>query len=101
MKSVIKILLLLLPVFTKAQTDPNWGYITSQQADSLKKTLPTEKNDTLLMAANRSLGFYYGETKLDSALYFHQQQAKLAKKLDIKMWLADAYSQLGYASASI
>ncbi|MEO8772375.1 MAG: ATP-binding protein, partial [Ferruginibacter sp.] len=43
-------------------------------------------------------GFYYQENKLDSALYFHQLQLKLAKKLDIKMWLADAYQQIGSVS---
>ncbi len=95
-KSAIQICLSLLPVFANAQFDPNWGFVNPQQADSLKKSLSIEKNDTLRMAANRSLGFYYQETKLDSALYFHQQQLKLAKKLDIKMWLADAYSQVGY-----
>ena len=84
MKSIIQICLFLLPVFANAQFDPNWGYINRLQADSLKKSLSIEKNDTLLMAANRSLGFYYQETKLDSALYFHQQQLKLAKKLNIK-----------------
>ena len=97
LKPLVKICLLcLLPVMTMAQTDPTWGFVTDQQADSLKRSLKTEKNDTLLMAANRSLGFYYQETKLDSGLYFHQQQLKLAKKLAIKMWLADAYSQVGY-----
>ncbi|MEO8772372.1 MAG: ATP-binding protein, partial [Ferruginibacter sp.] len=95
MKTIIKILLLLLPVFANAQFDPNWGYITRQQADSLKTTFRIEKNDTLLMAAYRSLGFYYQENKLDSALYFHQLQLKLAKKLDIKMWMADGYQQIG------
>ena len=97
LKPLVKICLLcLLPVMTMAQKDPTWGFVTDQQADSLKRSLKTEKNDTLLMAANRSLGFYYQETKLDSGLYFHQQQLKLAKKLSLKMWLADAYSQVGY-----
>ena len=86
----------MIPALSNAQFDPNWGYVNRQQADSLKRSLSIEKNDTLLMAANRSLGFYYQETKLDSGLYFHQQQLKLAKKLAIKMWLADAYSQVGY-----
>ncbi len=97
MKTILKIFLLcVMPLCTIAQTDPTWGFVTDQQADSLKRSLQTEKNDTLLMAANRSLGFYYQETKLDSGLYYHQQQLKLATKLAIKMWMADAYSQVGY-----
>jgi len=97
MKALVKIFLLCaMPMCTIAQNDPTWGFVTNKQADSLKRSLKIEKNDTLLMAANRSLGFYYQETKLDSGLYYHQQQLKLAKKLAIKMWMADAYSQVGY-----
>ncbi|CAN5374538.1 hypothetical protein BH11BAC3_BH11BAC3_42320 [soil metagenome] len=95
MKSIVRIMLILLPVFANAQYDPTWGYINRQQADSLKHSLMIEKNDTMLMAAYRSLGFYYQESRLDSALFFHELQLKLAKKLDIKMWLADAYQQMG------
>ena len=97
MKTIVKIFLLcVMPLCTIAQNDPTWGFVTDQQAYSLKRSLKTEKNDTLLMSANRSLGFYYQETKLDSGLYYHQQQLKLATKLAIKMWMADAYSQVGY-----
>jgi len=86
----------LLPIFAEAQFDPNWAYIDKSTADSLKRSLLTEKNDTVLMATNRSIGFYYQETKLDSALYYHKKQIELSKKLGLKMWLADAYSQAGY-----
>ncbi|MEO6548978.1 MAG: ATP-binding protein [Ferruginibacter sp.] len=86
----------LLPIFAEAQFDPNWAYIDKPTADSLKMALLTEKNDTLLMAVNRSMGFYYQETKLDSALYYHRKQIELSKKIGLKMWLADAYSQAGY-----
>ncbi|MGC4101122.1 sensor histidine kinase [Ferruginibacter sp.] len=96
MKLIIKILWLFLPVFAKAQSDPSWGYVTLQQADSLRHAITTEKNDTVLMAAYRSLGFYYQDGKQDSSVYFHHLQLELAKKLGLKMWEADAYSQLGY-----
>jgi two-component system NtrC family sensor kinase len=96
MKFILKIVLLFLPVFANAQFDSTWGFVSAQGASNLRSNLPNEKNDTLLMSDYRSLGFFYQETKLDSALYFHQQQLKLAKKLDLKMWLADAYSQVGY-----
>ncbi len=97
MKLLIPVILLfVLPIYTKAQFDSNWGYPTIMQVDSLKKILPAEKNDTLRMAAYRSLGMYYQDSKQDSALYFSQQQLALAKKLNIKMWEADAYTQMGY-----
>ncbi len=97
MKSFIKLILLcLLPLFSMAQIDPTWGYITAQQADSLKRSVQTERNDTLKMAAYRSLGFYYQDIKRDSGLYFHEQQLALSKKLDMKLWQADAYSQAAY-----
>jgi two-component system, NtrC family, sensor kinase len=97
MQSFIKLFLLcLLPASSIAQTDPTWGYVTAQQADSLKRSLQTEKNDTLKLAAYRSLGFYYQDIKRDSGLYFHEQQLALSKKLNMKLWQADAYSQAAY-----
>jgi two-component system, NtrC family, sensor kinase len=97
MKSFIKIsLLCLLPAFSLAQIDPTWGYITAKQVDSLKRAVLTEKNDTIKMTAYRSLGFYYQESKPDSGLYFHEKHLALAKKLNMKLWLADAYSQTGF-----
>ncbi|MEJ7626841.1 MAG: ATP-binding protein [Ferruginibacter sp.] len=97
MKSFVKIFLLcLIPAFALAQKDPTWGYVTDKQADSLKRSVQTEKNDTLKMAAFRSLGFYYQDFIADSGLYFHEQQLALAKKLNKKLWQADAYSQAGF-----
>ena len=81
---------------SKAQKDLSWGYINKFQADSLRTAMKSEKNDTLRMASTRRVGFYYQEYKADSALYFHEEQLKLAKKLGIKMWEADAYSQAAY-----
>ena len=99
MKSLIKIFLLcLIPACLLAQKDPTWGYVTPQQADSLKHSVITETNDTVKMAAFRSLGFYYQDFIADSGLYFHVQQLTLAKKLNMKLWQADAYSQAGYCN---
>ena len=97
MKTFVKLFLLcLIPTFTMAQIDPTWGYVTDKQADSLKRSVQTEKNDTLKLAAFRSLGFYYQDFIADSGLYFHEQQLALSKKLKMKLWQADAYSQAGY-----
>jgi signal transduction histidine kinase len=97
MKALIKLILLcVMPLCTIAQTDPTWGYITAQQADSLKRTLQTEKNDTLKMATYRSLGLYYQEINTDSGCYFHTQQLALAKKLNMKLWEADANGNISF-----
>ena len=102
MKPILKIFLLsLLPLFSMAQKDLTWGYVTSKQADSLKHSLSTEKNDTIKMAAFRSLGFYYQDIIADSGLYFHEQQVVLAKKLKMKLWQADGYSQAGYCLVTL
>ena len=95
MKSVIKTLLLLFPLFASAQKAPNAALISRLQADSLRNVTHIEKNDTLIMQACRSLGFYYYENNYDSAMYFLQESHKLAKKLRLKMWEADGYSQIG------
>ncbi|CAN5469772.1 hypothetical protein BH11BAC1_BH11BAC1_10770 [soil metagenome] len=97
MKSSFKFLLLMLmPSFIMAQDDPTWGFVNRQQADSLRLLVLNTPNDTLKMSAYRFLGFYYQEVKQDSSLYFHEQQLALAKKLNIKLWQADACSQMGY-----
>ena len=86
----------MMPLGSLAQRDPTWGYVTAHQADSMKLAILTEKNDTLKLAAFRSLGFYYQDFIVDSGLYFHEQQLVLSKKLNLKLWQADAYSQAGY-----
>ncbi len=99
--SLILSLLCLLPLCSIAQIDATWGYINAQQADSLKLSLQREKNDTVRMAAYRSLGFYYQDYIADSGYYYHEQQLVLAKKLNMKLWQADAYSQTGYCLATL
>ena len=102
MKSFVKIFMLcLIPACSMAQIDPTWGYVTAQEADSLKRSVQTEKNDTIKLAACRSLGFYYQDFIADSGLYFHEQQLALSKKLNKKLWQADAYSQAGYCLATL
>ena len=97
MRSFVKIFLLcLMPTFLMAQREPTWGYVTNQQADSLRRSVTTESNDTLKMAAFRSLGFYYQDFIPDSGLYFHEKQLVLSKKLKMNLWQADAYSQTAY-----
>ena len=102
MKPFVKLsLLCLLPLCSIAQIDPTWGYVTAKEADSLKQSLLTEKNDTLKMAVYRSLGFYYQDAIADSGLYFHEKQLAFSKKLKRKLWQADAYSQAAYCLSTL
>ena len=97
MNAFVKMVLLFLwPSYLIAQQDTTWGYINKNQADSLRILLVNTQDDTVKMSACRLLGFYYQEFKADSSLYYHEQQLELSKKLNIKLWQADAYQQRGY-----
>src|SRR3954467_4721369 len=99
MKLFIKLmLLLLLPVFLKAQQNPYWQEPTKTQADSLRNLLQNSSNDSLRMYLSRQLGLYYQEIQRDSSLYFFEQQLLLAQKLKLKIWEAEAYRGIGYVS---
>ena len=96
MRIVTIVLLLLSSKLICAQQDTTWGYIKKHQVDSLRKLLVNSQDDTVKMSVCRLLGFYYQENKADSSLFFHDQQLELSKKLNIKLWQADAYQQRGY-----
>ena len=101
MKSFIKIvLLLLLPVFSKAQISPLFLEPTKKEADSLRISLTQNINDTLKMAAYRELALYYLDITLDSAMYFIQKDIPLAKKLSLKIWEADGLDLYALISSS-
>ncbi|HKI43848.1 MAG TPA: ATP-binding protein [Balneolales bacterium] len=88
MKSVFIILLLVFPCVVLAQD--------SQYLDSLNYVLQHTANDTIKMDTYRKMGFYLQNGKLDSALYCHQQQLAFAKKLNLKLYEADAHEQIAY-----
>ena len=97
MKLFIKIsLLLLLPAFSIAQQNSYWEEWNKEQIDSLRLIWNNTTNDTLRMAAARSLGWYYQESNRDSGLYFHEQQETLARKLKLRLWEGDALDNVGY-----
>ncbi len=97
MKPHLKILFLfLIPLFVKAQEDAyteNWNL---QQIDSLHNVFNQTANDTARMKAARSLGWHYQEINRDSSLYFHEAELTTAKKLQLKLWQADALDQAGW-----
>ncbi|HEX3385237.1 MAG TPA: hypothetical protein VHS53_08620, partial [Mucilaginibacter sp.] len=84
-----------MPFFTKAQNGVY--YIPSaKQADSVRKALSRTNNDTLKMSAYYYLSSYYTELNKDSAEYYGDLQLSMAKKLNQKLWAADACFQAGY-----
>ena len=97
MKKVsIIIFFFLLPVFSNAQQFPFWEDWNNAQADSLKLIWVNSTNDTVRMGVIRSLGIYYSEINIDSALYYNQQQVALARQLKQKLWETDALDGVGY-----
>jgi len=101
MKSFIKIfLLLLLPIFSKAQVSPLFLEPTKVEADSLQLSLKKETNDTLRMATYRELALYYLDINSDSALYFISKELPLTKKLKQKLWEADGLDLFAMISAN-
>ena len=98
---LIKIALyILLPVFSIAQVNPLFLEPTKEQADSLRKSLNENINDTLRMAANRELALFYFDINSDSAIFYIEKDLPLARKLQLKLWEADALDLMGLISST-
>ena len=95
MKFLKIIFCLFLPLFSFSQVNPLYLEPTKKQADSLGIELKKEINDTLRMAAYRELALFYLDINSDSALFFIEKDLPLAKKLNLKLWEADAYDLMG------
>ena len=91
------ILIMLLPSIIIAQQYTYWQQPSKEQADSLKIQLGHVHDDTIRMYLCREIGFYYQEIQRDSSLYYSQQSLFLAKKLNLKLWEAEAQSQVGFS----
>ncbi len=95
MKFLKIIFCLFLPIFSFSQVNPLYLEPTKKQADSLRIELKKEISDTLRMAAYRELALFYLDINSDSAMYFIEKDLPLAKKLNLKLWEADAYDLMG------
>src|SRR6187402_2544002 len=93
-KYLIIFLLMLPPVFSRAQHNLYFEEWNPQQLDSIRMTWNVAANDTIKMAAARSLGMYYQERNRDSGLYYNEMQAKLARKLNQQLWEGDALDNI-------
>ena len=93
MKSVRSILVFLLIPFISLAQD-------AQYLDSLNYALLNTTNDTVKMDIYRNMGFYQQDGKVDSALSYHEKQLAFAKKLNLKLYEADADEQIAYVKSS-
>ena len=100
MKIAKIVLFILLPVFSLAQVNPLFLEPTKEQADSLRIVLNENINDTLRMAANRELALFYFDIDLDSAFFYIERDLPLARKLQLKIWEADALDLMGLITSS-
>src|SRR6187455_2801082 len=100
MRLIKIVVFILLPVFSLSQVNPLFLEPTKEQADSLRKALNENINDTLRMAANRELALFYFDINLDSASFYIERDLPLAKKLQLKIWEADALDLMALISSS-
>jgi two-component system, NtrC family, sensor kinase len=98
-KNFIIVIFLLSCFVLKAQIVSMYDYdkFSQKRFDSLQQAFKTASNDTVRMDLSRELGLCYIEGRADSAVYFHELQLSIARKLNIKLWQADALDNLGYA----
>ena len=90
MKLFLKIgFFLLFPVLLKAQTQPS-------QLDMLQQELKHSANDSVRMNLYDQLGWYYAEINRDSALSYFEMELPIARKLNLKIYEADALNGIGY-----
>jgi signal transduction histidine kinase len=100
MKHILKIFfLVLVPFFLNAQNNPYWDNPKPEEISSMRTAFNTEGNDSTRMYLGKRLGLYYFELNTDSSLYYLESELFLAKKLKLKLWEADALSQIGYVSS--
>ncbi|MEO7044279.1 MAG: tetratricopeptide repeat protein, partial [Ferruginibacter sp.] len=94
LKSFSKILLLLLlPLFTKAQIQQNK---LDSKLDSLQMALKTAPDDSVRMATSINVAVYYLEINRDSAMYYVERSNALSKKLNQPLWTALSLSIQAY-----
>jgi signal transduction histidine kinase len=67
----------------------------------MQTALRNAKNDTMRLDINRKLGFFHQDSDPAKALPYHESQLALAKKLQLKIWEADAYQQIAYCNTAL
>ncbi len=88
-------MLALFPLYSASQVNPLFIEPTKKQADSLNMILKQTTSDTVKMAALREFALYYLDVNSDSSRYFMEMELPLVKKLQLKLWEADALDLYG------
>ena len=97
MKSFLKLFFLLfIPFALGAQENPFWENPPKGSISNLRNQVSHEQNDSIRMYLCRQLGIYYHEVNIDSSHFFLEIEMSIAKKLNLKLWVADAGSRIGY-----
>ncbi len=100
MKQILKIFFLVfIPAVLNAQKNPYWDNPKPEEISSMRTAFNNEGNDSARMYLGKRLGLYYFELNTDSSLYYLEGELFLARKLKLKLWEADALSQIGYVSS--
>lgn len=88
MKSILKVaFFLLFPLIAKGQ---------QSHPDSLRTILQNATNDSVRYNASYNLTLHFLESNRDSALYYIEKRLFLAKKNDIKLGEAAAFTSKAY-----
>ena len=85
---------MLVPLMAGAQDEKKYE-------DSLLNALTKADNDTVRLHINRELGFFHQDGDQNKALIYHEAQRALAKKLQLKLWEADALQQIAYCYTTL
>ena len=85
---------MLVPLMAGAQDEKKYE-------DSLLNALTKADNDTVRLHINRELGFFHQDGDQNKALIYHEAQRALAKKLQLKIWEADALQQIAYCYTTL
>jgi two-component system, NtrC family, sensor kinase len=98
MKLFFKIVFLLLFSVEGLAQNPLYREYTSEGADSLRKLLKTETNDTVRMVIAKDLCYYYQGVNWDSSALYAQQELDLALAVKQPLWQSQASWFLALAS---
>lgn len=88
----------MLLTLTGFAQNPLYKDYTKEGADSLRRVLQSEKNDTVRMVIAKDLSYYYQGVNWDSSAIYAQQELDLALRVKQSLWESQASWFLALAS---
>lgn len=98
MRAIIQYVFLMLLTLTGFAQNPLYKEYTKEGADSLRRVLQSEKNDTVRMVIAKDLSYYYQSVNWDSSALYAQQELDLALRVKQPLWESQASWFLALAS---